>query len=235
LVKEKIMGTKRKQKGYSFNPMDWFKGDYDFNPRGAMSAWDQERKEERELEVIKGLLAKEKMKGGGLTDEENAVFLKIAKETEGDSTDFETVRAKPEFGGDDVWDRDYISGQIASEELDEFKTYAQADHGLDQVADDLSYSNKQDLAREDHLLRRGSEAPISGGMTDNAFASKSSKMSPNQKVAMVGLLKDFMTPQQDDPAPQVRGAGIIKGGGTPFPSLLAKKPERPKYVNKGLI
>jgi hypothetical protein len=38
-----------------------------------------------------------------------------------------------------------------------------------------------------------------------------------------------------DPAPQpVRGMGIIKGGGTPFPSLLQKKPERQRHVNKGL-
>jgi len=65
--------------------------------------------------------------------------------------------------------------------------------------------------------------------------SSKSKMSPKQKVAMIGLLKDFMTPQEDDPVPQVRGAGIIRGGGTPFPSLLAKRQKPPRYTPKGLI
>jgi len=120
------------------------------------------------------------------------------------------------------------------------------------IAEELSYSlepedqwlqshvdaeNKgKDLAREEHLLRRGAE-DTSGGMTNNAFASKSpaSKMSPQAKSAMVGLLKEFLTPAPDDAPPQVRGAGIIRGGGTPFPSLLQKKPERAYYQNKGLV
>jgi hypothetical protein len=108
-------------------------------------------------------------------------------------------------------------------------------NALDQISDD-SYMRKQDLAREEHLLRRGAE-DTSGGMTNNAFASKSpaSKMSPQAKSAMVGLLKEFLTPAPDDAPPQVRGAGIIRGGGTPFPSLLQKKPERAYYQNKGLV
>jgi len=120
------------------------------------------------------------------------------------------------------------------------------------IAEELSYSlepedqwvqrhvdaeNKgKDLAREEHLLRRGSE-DTSGGMTNNAFASKSSasKISPAGKQALVGLLKDFLTPAEDAPPTQVRGAGIIRGGGTPFPSLLQKRPERKYYQNKGLV
>ena len=107
----------------------------------------------------------------------------------------------------------------------------QAEHGLDQVVEE-SYDTEMDDARENYL---GDHGMRSSGMTDNAFGSKKSGMSPKQKMAMVGLLKDFMSKEPDAPAPQVRGAGIIKGGGTPFPSLLAKKPERPRYVNKGLL
>ena len=60
-------------------------------------------------------------------------------------------------------------------------------------------------------------------------------MSPQMQKYALGLLKDYMEPDSD-PAPQpVRGMGIIKGGGTPFPSLLQPKPERPRYVNKGLV
>ncbi len=102
---------------------------------------------------------------------------------------------------------------------------------VDKEAED--YDTKMDDARETYLSNQHS--PKSGGMTDNAFGSKKSGMSPVQQQAMVGLLKDFMSKAPDDPAPQVRGAGIIKGSGTPFPSLLAKKPERPRYVNKGLL
>lgn len=102
---------------------------------------------------------------------------------------------------------------------------------VDKEAED--YDTKMDDARETYLSNQHSAE--SGGMTDNAFGSKKSGMSPVQQQAMVGLLKDFMSKAPDDPAPQVRGAGIIKGSGTPFPSLLAKKPERPRYVNKGLL
>jgi hypothetical protein len=140
-------------------------------------------------------------------------------------------------------DNDYYSGLLASEEFE--------GDDNENIAEELSYSlepedqwvqrhvdveNKgKDLAREEHLLRRGSE-DTSAGMTNNAFASKSpaSKMSPAGKQALVGLLKDFLTPAPDAPPTQVRGAGIIRGGGTPFPSLLQKRPERKYYQNKGL-
>jgi hypothetical protein len=139
-------------------------------------------------------------------------------------------------------DNDYYSGLLASEEFESDDN--------ENIAEELSYSlepedqwvqrhvdaeNKgKDLAREEHLLRRGSE-DTSGGMTNNAFASKSSasKMSPQAKTAMIGLLKDFLTPAPDDPPTQVRSAGISRGS-TPFPSLLQKRPERKYYQNKGL-
>ena len=141
-------------------------------------------------------------------------------------------------------DNDYYSGLLASEEFESDDN--------ENIAEELSYSlepedqwvqrhvdaeNKgKDLAREEHLLRRGSE-DTSGGMTNNAFASKSSasKISPAGKQALVGLLKDFLAPAEDAPPTQVRGAGIIRGGGTPFPSLLQKRPERKYYQNKGLV
>jgi hypothetical protein len=259
--KGEIMGTKRKQKGFSFNPLDhsFFGGDLEFNPSGALSGWEKDLKEKRELKVIEGLLAKEKKKaqnkelgilehdeGGEYTDKENEVLKKVFAENDptGESQGKLAVRDdydkfSPEVLGIGIEDEegesvlDMIGRENKSHE--DYSKYAQAGHGLDQISDDSFYSNEQDVAREDHLLRRGAESPISGGMTDNAFASESSPMSPAMKKYAVGLLQDFMTPQQDDPPQQVRGAGISRGGGTPFPSLLAKKPERPKYVNKGLI
>ena len=223
------MTTKRKQK-YSLNPFDhtFLGGNLEFNPRGALSAWDQDRKEKRELKVIERLLAKEKEKGqnrrlgilehdegGEYTDEENELLLKIAKEIEEDSTDFETVRVEPQFEGtydadQEAFDDEYYSGHIASEEdLDKYELEGQyAQYRTPDNSVDTSMISKD---------------------------SSKSKMTPKQKVAMIGLLKDFMTPQQDDPVPQIRGAGIIRGGGTPFPSLLAKRQKPPRYTPKGLI
>ena len=141
-------------------------------------------------------------------------------------------------------DNDYYSGLLASEEFESDDN--------ENIAEELSYSlepedqwvqrhvdaeNKgKDLAREEHLLRRGSE-DTSGGMTNNAFASKSSasKISPAGKKALVGLLKDFLTPAEDAPPTQVRSAGISRGS-TPFPSLLSQsKQPRKYYENKGLV
>ena len=234
LVKGEIMPTKRKQK-YSFNPFDhsWLGGNLEFNPAGAWDAWNRERKRKQEMELIEKLRAKynspeaqnkrlgilEHDEGGEYTDEENAVLLKIVKEREGDSTDFETVRAEPQFGGDEV-----------SEELDQYKSYSDPeDTTLEMLADER---------RRDNLAQQYEQYRTPDNSVDTSMISKDSsksKMSPNQKVAMIGLLKDFMTPQEDDPVPQVRGAGISRGGGTPFPSLLAKRQKPPRYTPKGLI
>ena len=224
------MTTKRKQK-YSLNPFDhtFLGGNLEFNPVGAWDAWNRERKRKQEMELIKKLRAKynspeaqnkrlgilEHDEGGEYTDEENELLLKIAKEIEGDSTDFETVRAKPEFEGtydadQEAFDDDYYAGLIASDkDLDKYELEGQyAQYRTPDNSVDTSMITKD---------------------------SSKSKMSPKQKVAMIGLLKDFMTPQEDDPVPQVRGAGIIRGGGTPFPSLLAKRQKPPRYTPKGLI
>ena len=238
------MPTKRKQKGYSLNPLNIFSDDWEFNPRGVLDMWDKERKDKRQLKVIKGLLAKEEKKaqnkklgilehdeGGEYTDEENAVLLKIATKGEGDSTNFETVRAKPEFGGDEVWDQDYISGHIASEELDQYKSYSDPE---DTTLEMLAEENQTKGLENQYAQYRTPDNSVDTSMISKD--SSKSKMSPNQKVAMIGLLKDFMTPKQDDPPPpQVRGAGISRGGGTPFPSLLAKRQKPPSYTPKGLI
>ena len=86
-----------------------------------------------------------------------------------------------------------------------------------------------DSANQDPIRQNESE------LSAPASSPESTPMSPAMKKYAVSLLKDFLTPAPDDPPQQVRGAGIIRGGGTPFPSLLAKKPERPRYVKKGLI
>ena len=65
-------------------------------------------------------------------------------------------------------------------------------------------------------------------------SSPASKISPAGKQALVGLLKDFLTPAEDAPPTQVRSA-VISRGSTPFPSLLQKRPERKYYQNKGLV
>jgi hypothetical protein len=105
--------------------------------------------------------------------------------------------------------------------------------------DMLDIGNRvDDNRRIDNIAHQYEQYRTPDNSVDTSMISKDSsksKMSPAMKKYAVGLLKDFMTPKQDDPVPQVRGAGISRGGGTPFPSLLAKKPERPKYVNKGLI
>ena len=239
------MTTKRKQK-YSLNPFDhsFLGGNLEWNPTGAWDAWDQERKRKQEMELIKKLRAKynspeaqnkrlgilEHDEGGEYTDEENELLLKIAKEIEGDSTDFETVRAKPEFGGDEVWDQDYFSRHIASEELDQYKSYSDPE---DTTLEMLAEENQAKRLENQYAQYRTPDNSVDTSMISKD--SSKSKMSPKQKVAMIGLLKDFMTPQQDDPVPQIRGAGIIRGGGTPFPSLLAKRQKPPRYTPKGLI
>jgi len=239
------MGTKRKQKGYSFNPLDhsFFGGDLEFNPSGALSGWEKDLKEKRELKVIEGLLAKEKKKaqnkklgilehdeGGEYTDEENKILLKIATKGEGDSTDFETVRAKPEFGGDEVWDNDYYAGQLASEELDQYKSYSDPENTTLEM---LAEENQTKRLEDQYAQYRTPDNSVDTSMISTD--SSKSKMSPAMKQYAVGLLKDFMTPAQDDPPQQVRGAGISRGGGTPFPSLLQPKPKSPRYTPKGLV
>lgn len=127
------------------------------------------------------------------------------------------------------------SGDDSVEEIPEELSYDTGDQWVKDHMVDQSYnkvnSNAMD-AKENYASNQFGST--SGGMTNSALGAKSG-MSPMQKQAMVGLLKDFMTPAQDDPAPQVRGAGIIKGGGTPFPSLLQQRPQRKYYENKGLV
>ena len=167
----------------------------------------------------------ESMQGGldldGISDKISGMSYK------GSSTDLDSQYEGFLSGGEDD-SLNEISGELSSP-LDEEDQWIQK--LVDKEAED--YDTKMDDARETYLSNQHS--PKSGGMTDNAFGSKKSGMSPVQQQAMVGLLKDFMSKAPDDPAPQVRGAGIIKGSGTPFPSLLAKKPERLRYVNKGLL
>jgi len=101
---------------------------------------------------------------------------------------------------------------------------------------DISYSidESADDAREDYISNQFG-SPESGGMTDNAYGSDDPQMSPQMQKYALGLLKDYMAPAPDTPPQQVRGMGIVKGSGTPFPSLLQKKPERKYYTNKGLV
>jgi len=86
-----------------------------------------------------------------------------------------------------------------------------------------------DSANQDPIRQNESE------LSAPASSPDSTPMSPAMKQYAVGLLKDFMTPAQDDPPQQVRSAGISRGGGTPFPSLLQPKPKSPRYTPKGLV
>jgi hypothetical protein len=176
-------------------------------------------------------------------------------ESMSDRLDLEGLSAKITDMEDDPQDMLDAEGSFDSSVIDsEYGKYRTPDNSTDtsDIAKELSYSlepedqwlkshvdaeNKgKDLAREEHLLRRGAE-DTSGGMTNNAFASKSpaSKMSPQAKSAIVGLLKDFLTPAEDAPPQQARSAGISRGS-IPFPSLLSQnKQPRNYYQNKGLV
>tara|TARA_R100000781_G_scaffold78312_1_gene48530 strand:+ start:53 stop:772 length:720 start_codon:yes stop_codon:yes gene_type:complete len=145
-------------------------------------------------------------------------------------------------------DNDYYSGLLDSERP--IVTEDDSEHELDFISDE-SYNKQWDADNQDPI--RQNEREMSAGWDSEnqdpirqnerelsapsapAKSSPASKMSPQAKSAMVGLLKEFLTPAPDDAPPQVRGAGIIRGGGTPFPSLLQKKPERAYYQNKGLV
>jgi len=226
---------KRTNKPISFNPLDskFLGGDQDFI--GWSELLDRAKHHflgEAEVELTEK--EKETVKQNASLGIQNPDDIQIkldiikareARESEDDIDSTYTSLLGEEFESDD---NENIAEELSFTEPEDY-------NALDQISDD-SYMRKQDLAREEHLLRRGAE-DTSGGMTNNAFASKSpaSKMSPQAKSAMVGLLKEFLTPAPDDAPPQVRGAGIIRGGGTPFPSLLQKKPERAYYQNKGLV
>jgi hypothetical protein len=128
-------------------------------------------------------------------------------------------------------DNDYYSGLLASDELELYDDSPDKQDKLD-ISDSVDESmygfdaENQDPIRQNERELSALSAP--------AESSPASKMSPAGKKALVGLLKDFLTPAPDAPPTQVRGAGIIRGGGTPFPSLLQKRPERKYYQNKGL-
>ena len=128
-------------------------------------------------------------------------------------------------------DNDYYSGLLASDELELYDDSPDKQDKMD-ISDPVDESmygfdaENQDPIRQNERELSALSAP--------AESSPASKMSPAGKQALVGLLKDFLTPAPDAPPTQVRGAGIIRGGGTPFPSLLQKRPERKYYQNKGL-
>lgn len=158
----------------------------------------------------------------------------------GERLDLEGISAKVTDMEDDPQDMLDTEGSFDSLIADsEYGKYRTPDNSTDtsdltkrhnligsQMTDNWDSEN-QDPIRQNERELSAPSAP--------AKSSPASKMSPQAKSAMVGLLKEFLTPAPDDAPPQVRGAGIIRGGGTPFPSLLQKKPERAYYQNKGLV
>ncbi len=125
-------------------------------------------------------------------------------------------------------DNDYYSGLLDSERP--IVTEDDSEHELDLISDE-SYNKQWDADNQDPI--RQNEREMSARSAPTESSSPASKMSPQAKTAMVGLLKDFLTPAPDDPPTQVRSAGISRGS-TPFPSLLQKRLERKYYQNKGL-
>ncbi len=174
----------------------------------------------REQEAVKKLLAKQNAEGA---EKNKGILSKWEREGE--------------------WqDNDYYSGLLASDELDsesierDIKLYDDSPDKQDKMdisdpVDESMYgfdAENQDPIRQNEREMSARSAPAES-------SSPASKISPAGKQALVGLLKDFLAPAEDAPPTQVRGAGIIRGGGTPFPSLLQKRPERKYYQNKGLV
>jgi len=145
-------------------------------------------------------------------------------------------------------DNDYYSGLLDSERP--IVTEDDSEHELDFISDE-SYNKQWDADNQDPI--RQNEREMSAGwdaenqdpirqnerelsaLSAPAEDAPSSKMSPAGKQALVGLLKDFLTPAEDAPPTQVRSAGISRGS-TPFPSLLSQsKQPRKYYENKGLV
>jgi len=129
-------------------------------------------------------------------------------------------------------DNDYYSGLLASDELELYDDSPDKQDKLD-ISDPVDESMYGFDAENQDPIRQN-ERELSAPSSP-AESSPASKISPAGKKALVGLLKDFLAPAEDAPPTQVRGAGIIRGGGTPFPSLLQKRPERKYYQNKGLV
>ena len=164
----------------------------------------------REQETVKKLLAKQNAEGA----EKNKGILS-------------------EWEREGEWeDNDYYSGLLASDELELYDDSPDKQDKLD-ISDPVDESMYGfDAENQDPIRQNERELSAPSSPAEDAPASK---MSPAGKKALVGLLKDFLTPAEDAPPTQVRGAGIIRGGGTPFPSLLQKRPERKYYQNKGLV
>ena len=163
----------------------------------------------REQETVKKLLAKQNAEGA----EKNKGILS-------------------EWEREGEWeDNDYYSGLLASDELELYDDSPDKQDKLD-ISDSVDESMYGFDAENQDPIRQN-ERELSAPSSP-AESSPASKMSPAGKKALVGLLKDFLAPAEDAPPTQVRGAGIIRGGGTPFPSLLQKRPERKYYQNKGL-
>ena len=128
-------------------------------------------------------------------------------------------------------DNDYYSGLLASDELELYDDSPDKQDKLD-ISDSVDESMYGfDADNQDPI--RQNEREMSALSAPTESSSPASKMSPQAKTAIIGLLKDFLTPAPDDPPTQVRSAGISRGS-TPFPSLLQKRPERKYYQNKGL-
>ena len=183
-----------------------------------------------------------------LLQRQNAKTIKslLAKQDKNDLDSMEGYRG--DYGAWETPEDDIDSTYIASllsdgeddsiEEISEELSYDTGDQWVKDHMVDQSYnkvnSNAMDAKETYAESAVGRDSEVSGGMTDNVYGSDDPQMSPQMQKYALGLLKDYMEPDSD-PAPQpVRGMGIVKGGGTPFPSLLQKKPERQRHVNKGL-
>ena len=217
----------------STNTLELTEGDiaeWDHNKR---MGWENSDDLQKKIDYTEMMLTKEPSFGDNPQYATEAKYLAKEKERE---------KAKEER--DDFLNRD------RTQKMDDDSTYGLLDEDYFSYLDkdredyllmhgediDKKRMESQDQDREDYLLRHGTDPEVSGGMTNSAFGGDTDrKMSPKSQQYALSLLKDMMTPEQDDAPQQVRGAGIIKGSGTPFPSLLQKKPERQYYRNKGLV
>jgi len=223
---------------YSFNPLDIFSSDLEFDPLGAFSAWDKKRKEKREMKVIEGLLAKQNAR-----ETQRKGFLPSALDYEGPERWSDTEKLDRHVSTVKEREKEYLAGLIASEDFDpddpDFKTalekYVKPPHQLETLAEErrgeIPHRQKDAIAQQYELYQGQAASGLLAPSESPKSDSEGMSAGKIQALLKLGeILSGSAAP--DQPARQPQVLPVMQGRTPNFAS--AKKPQRQYFRPRGL-